>query len=70
MTRPTVLALAAALTSCNPPPTQAQLDQTRGGSVDTYFNDPGTWDANTWRPDVLDVMIEMIDGAQDPSTSR
>ena len=65
MMRPTVLALAAALTSCNPPPTQAQLDQTRGGSVDTYFNDPGTRDANMWRPDVLDVMIEMIDGAQD-----
>jgi phosphatidylserine/phosphatidylglycerophosphate/cardiolipin synthase-like enzyme len=52
-----------ALLSCNRPPSDAELDQTRGGRIDTYFNDPGTRMDNMWEPDVIDVMVDMIDQA-------
>jgi len=55
----------AILTGCNAPPSQADLDKTRGGRVEVYFNDPGTRAQNMWMPDAIDVMIEMIDGAED-----
>jgi phosphatidylserine/phosphatidylglycerophosphate/cardiolipin synthase-like enzyme len=50
--------------ACNPAPTQEQLDQTRGGRVDYYFNDPGSRLEQVWDPDVVDVMIDMVDNAQ------
>ncbi|MBN2800057.1 MAG: lamin tail domain-containing protein [Deltaproteobacteria bacterium] len=62
MKRATLLGLLA-LASCNPAPSQADLDSTRGGRVDVYFNDPGTNKVNMWDPDVVDVMVDMIDGA-------
>lgn len=57
---PLVLALAA----CNPPPSQADLDSTRGGRVDVFFNEPGTNDQNGWDPDAIDVMVDMMGSAQ------
>ena len=30
------------LIACNPPPSKADLDQTRGGQVEVFFNDPGS----------------------------
>lgn len=51
------------LAACNPPPSQADLDSTRGGRLDVYFNDPGTRPANKWNPDVVNVMVDLIDGA-------
>ncbi len=48
---------------CNPPPDMADLNMTRGGRVDVFFNEPGTRDTNTWTPDAISVMVEMIDGA-------
>lgn len=62
--QPAILALLGLL-ACNPPPDVGDLDQTRGGGVDIYFNDPGTNRANMWRPDVLNVMVELIDTAED-----
>ncbi|MGC6514099.1 MAG: phospholipase D-like domain-containing protein [Myxococcota bacterium] len=53
--------LAGLLGSCAP--SAADLDQTRGGQVEVYFNEPGTRIENMWEPDVIDVMIEMIDSA-------
>ncbi len=55
--------LLALLASCNPAPTQDQLDQTRGGRTDVYFNDPGARLDQIWNPDIVDIMVEMIDNA-------
>jgi phosphatidylserine/phosphatidylglycerophosphate/cardiolipin synthase-like enzyme len=55
----TLLLLLAS--ACNPPPTQAELDQTRGGRVEVFFNDPGTNPGNLWDADVVDVMVSQID---------
>jgi phosphatidylserine/phosphatidylglycerophosphate/cardiolipin synthase-like enzyme len=52
----------ATLLACGAP-SQADLDQTRGGRADVFFNEPGTRQQNMWEPDVIDVMIEAIDGA-------
>lgn len=52
------------LLSCNPAPSEADLDGTRGGRVDVYFNAPGTRPDNLWEPDYIDIMIDMVDGAQ------
>ena len=60
---PALAPLLGLAVACNPPPDAADLAQTRGGNVDVYFNDPGTNAQNMWRPDVLDVMVEMIDGS-------
>ncbi|MEL6346138.1 MAG: phospholipase D-like domain-containing protein [Myxococcota bacterium] len=49
--------------ACAPPDT-ADLEGTEGGRVDVFFNDPGTRRQNMWQPDVLDVMIDMIDAAE------
>lgn len=50
---------------CNPPPSDADLDQTRGGRVEVYFNDPGTSLDNMVYPDAIDVQLELIEGATD-----
>ncbi|MEZ4318185.1 MAG: phospholipase D-like domain-containing protein [Myxococcota bacterium] len=49
------------LSSCAP--SQEDLDSTRGGRVDVYFNDPGTRLENMWNPDAIDVMVDLIDSA-------
>ena len=41
-------------------PSAADLDSTRGGRVDIYFNDPGSRRQNMWDPDAISVMLEMI----------
>ena len=46
--------------SCNPVP---DADSTRGGRLVVYFNDPGSRVDNLWEPDVIDVMVELIDAA-------
>jgi len=56
--------LFGALLSCNTAPSQADLDSTRGGRVDVYFNEPGTLAENMWEPDAIDIMIDMIDHAK------
>ena len=55
--------LVSGLIGCNPVPDQADLDGTRGGRVDVFFNDPGSRFENMWEPDAVDVMVELIDGA-------
>ena len=45
------------------PPSAADMDSTRGGRLDVYFNDPGTRADNMWNPDVHAVMVDMIDNA-------
>lgn len=65
MFRPLVsLGLLSALVSCNPAPDAADLDGTRAGRADVYFNEPGTRRENMWHPDVVEVMIDLIDSAQ------
>jgi phosphatidylserine/phosphatidylglycerophosphate/cardiolipin synthase-like enzyme len=59
-----VAAVAGLLMACNPAPDQADLEGTRGGRVDVFFNDPGTRPDNMWEPDAEDVLVEAIDGAQ------
>jgi len=54
--------LAFGLLSCNVP-SEEDLESTRGGRVDVFFNDPGTRRSNMWEPDVLELMIETIDTA-------
>jgi phosphatidylserine/phosphatidylglycerophosphate/cardiolipin synthase-like enzyme len=57
--------IALLLAGCNPAPSQADLDSTRGNSVEVMFNEPGTRDENAWwDPDAVNVMIEMIDSAK------
>ena len=58
------LLLIASLFACNPPPSAADLEGTRGGRVDVFFNDPGTRFENMWEPDAIDIMVELIDGAR------
>lgn len=52
------------LIACNPPPSKADLDSTRGHQVEVFFNDPGSRLQNIWTPDVVQVMVELIDSAQ------
>jgi phosphatidylserine/phosphatidylglycerophosphate/cardiolipin synthase-like enzyme len=52
------------LVSCNPAPSAEDLAGTRGGRADVYFNEPGTRRENMWHPDVVEVMIDLIDSAQ------
>jgi phosphatidylserine/phosphatidylglycerophosphate/cardiolipin synthase-like enzyme len=47
--------------SCNTAPTKEQLDLTRGGRVDVFFNDPGTRKENLWESDAVAIMIDVID---------
>lgn len=58
-----IVALLGLFVACAPPST-ADMDSTRGGRMDVYFNDPGTRADNMWNPDVIDVMVDMIDNAQ------
>jgi len=60
----TLLFGSSLVLGCNPPPDAADIAGTRGGRVDVFFNDPGTRAQNLWDPDAIDVMIEMIDGAE------
>ncbi len=53
--------LLFALLGCNPAPDAADLEGTRGGRIDVYFNDPGTRPDNLWDPDMVAVMVELID---------
>lgn len=55
--------VAMLLFGCNPPPTQAEYDQTRGGNVEVFFNDPGSRLQNIWAPDAVDIMVDLIDSA-------
>ena len=50
------------LLSCAPP-SDADLDGTRGNQLETFFNEPGTRNGNIWQPDVINVMIDLIDSA-------
>jgi phosphatidylserine/phosphatidylglycerophosphate/cardiolipin synthase-like enzyme len=58
----TFAAVLLATASCAPDP--ADVEMTRGGRVDVYFNDPGTRPDNLWEPDAVDIMIETVRGAQ------
>lgn len=58
------LGMLAGLISCNPAPDADDLAGTRGGRADVYFNEPGTRRENMWHPDVIEVMIDLIDSAQ------
>ena len=51
------------LLSCKPP-SEADLEGTRGGRVDVMFNEPGTRRANMWEPDAVRLMIETIRDAR------
>ena len=65
MARPIVSAATVLLlTSCNPAPGEDLLDQTRGGQVEVFFNDPGSRVGNIWTADALDVMVDLIDNAR------
>jgi phosphatidylserine/phosphatidylglycerophosphate/cardiolipin synthase-like enzyme len=55
--------LLAALAGCNPPPDAADLEGTRGSRVDFFFNDPGSRLENLWNPDVVDIMVDLIQQA-------
>ena len=59
-----IAAASVLLMACNPAPDEADLEGTRGGRVDIFFNDPGTRPSNMWEPDAEDVLVEAIDGAQ------
>ncbi len=54
--------LAGLLLACAP--SDEDLDSTRGGRVDVFFNDPGSRMQNMWEPDAIDVMIEGIRDAR------
>ncbi len=64
MKRTPFAVLAGLALACNPPPEAVDLAGTRGGRVDVFFNDPGTNNQNVWDPDAIDVMVELIDGAE------
>ncbi len=52
------------LVGCNPPPAQADLDSTRGNTVEVMFNDPGTHDENAWwDPDAVEAMVSLVESA-------
>ncbi|MFT4623836.1 MAG: phosphatidylserine/phosphatidylglycerophosphate/cardiolipin synthase-like enzyme [Myxococcota bacterium] len=51
------------LFGCNPRPSAADMNQTRGSRLDVYFNDPGSRLENIWRSDAISIMVDMIDNA-------
>ena len=60
-----MMAVALLLTlSCNQAPSQEDLDSTRGGRIDVFFNEPGTRNSNLWEPDAEDILVELLDSAQ------
>lgn len=52
-----------ALAACNPPPTTEQLNQTRGSRTDVYFNDPGARLDQIWHADIVELLVDMVDQA-------
>ncbi len=52
------------LSACNPPPSADDLEDTRGGRVDVYFNDPGSRRDQVWYSDAVSIMVELIDQAE------
>lgn len=58
-----LLLLPLLLLSCGAP-SEADLDQTRGGKLEAYFNEPGTRAQNMWEPDAVQIMIETIQQAR------
>ena len=56
-----VVALISVLLACNAAPPKEDLDLTRGGRVEVFFNDPGTRMENLWEPDAVSVMVDVID---------
>jgi phosphatidylserine/phosphatidylglycerophosphate/cardiolipin synthase-like enzyme len=58
------LCALASLASCNPAPSAEDVDGTRGSRIDVYFNDPGSRLDQIWHPDVVELMIDMIDQSQ------
>ena len=59
----TLILLMTLLVACNAPPSQEDLDSTRGGRIDVFFNEPGTRITNKWDPDLVDVLVDLIDSA-------
>jgi phosphatidylserine/phosphatidylglycerophosphate/cardiolipin synthase-like enzyme len=57
------LALTAAI-ACNRPPSEADLDGTRGGRLDVFFNDPGTRPDNVFEADLAGQLVALVDQAQ------
>lgn len=55
---------AALLMSCNGTPSKSDLDQTRGGDVEVFFNDPGSRLENIWTPDAVKLMVDVIDNSR------
>lgn len=54
----------AILLACNPAPSASDLDSTRGGEVQVFFNEPGSRAQNMWEPDAVRYMIQMVDSAE------
>jgi len=52
------------LFSCNMAPSEADLDKTRGGDVEVYFNEPGSRAQNMWEPDAVRYMIQMVESSE------
>lgn len=63
LARALAAALALSLAPACGPPSAADLDGTRGGRVEVFFNEPGTRPTNEWDPDAVAVMIDLINGA-------
>jgi len=59
-----ILVATTIVMACNPPPPAEDLDQTRGGRIDFYFNDPGSRLDQIWHPDVVELMIDAVDQSQ------
>lgn len=51
------------LVGCAMQPSREDLDGTRGGPLEVFFNDPGSRLDNVWTPDVIDLMVDLIDSA-------
>lgn len=63
LARALAAALALSLAPACGPPSAADLDGTRGGRVEVFFNEPGTRPTNEWDPDAIAVMLDLINGA-------
>ena len=57
------LSLVTVLAACNPAPYVTDLEGTRGGRIEVFFNDPGTRLDNLWDPDLVRVMLTTIDNS-------
>jgi phosphatidylserine/phosphatidylglycerophosphate/cardiolipin synthase-like enzyme len=59
-----LLTLFSMIWACNTAPSTAELDLTRGGRVEVFFNDPGSRSENIWEPDAVEIMVDIIDGTE------